>query len=94
MQRLEGGFDWIVVDSPPILPLADTSIWMRLTDAILLVTRPGTTAKRQLQRSLEAIEQSKLLGAVLNGSKEAVANNYYYYSSRSAAPQRASLHAK
>ena len=86
MDRLGAAFDWIVIDSPPVLPLADTSIWMRLADAILLVTRPGTTAKRQLQRSLEAIEQSKLLGAVLNGSKEAVANNYYYYSARSAAP--------
>ena len=85
MDRLEAAFDWIVIDCPPVLPLADTSIWMRLAQGILLVTRPGTTAKRQLQRSLEAIEQSKLLGAVLNGSKEAVANNYYYYSARSAA---------
>jgi capsular exopolysaccharide synthesis family protein len=94
MERLEGGFDWIVIDSPPVLPFADTSIWMRLADAVLLVTRPGTTAKRQLQRSLEAIEQSKLLGAVLNGSSEAVANNYYYYSARSAVPQKTSLPAK
>jgi capsular exopolysaccharide synthesis family protein len=94
MDRLEAAFDWIVIDSPPVLPLADTSIWMRLADAILLVTRPGITAKQQLQRSLEAIEQPKLLGAVLNASKEAVANNYYYYSGRSAAPQAARLHAK
>ncbi len=79
LDQLGNAFDWIVIDSPPVLPLADTSIWMRLADAILLVTRPGTTAKRQLQRSLEAIEQSKLLGAVLNGSKEATANNYHYY---------------
>ena len=83
MDHLEAPFDWIVIDCPPVLPLADTSIWMRLADGILLVTRPETTAKRQLQRSLEAIEQSKLIGAVLNASKEAVANNYYYYSSRS-----------
>jgi capsular exopolysaccharide synthesis family protein len=95
MDHLEAVFDWIVIDCPPVLPLADTSIWMRLADGILLVTRPETTAKRQLQRSLEAIEQSKLLGAVLNASREAVANNYYYYSStRSAAPQTASLPAK
>jgi capsular exopolysaccharide synthesis family protein len=94
MDRLEAVFDWIVIDSPPVLPLADTSIWMRRADGILFVTRPGTTAKRQLQRSLEAIEQSKLLGAVLNGSKEAVANNYYYYSARSAAPRTPSLPAK
>ncbi len=94
MDRLRAGFDWIVIDSPPVLPLADTSIWMRVADAILLVTRPGTTAKGQLQRSLEAIEQSKLLGAVLNSSKEAMANGYYYYAARSAGPQSASQSAK
>jgi capsular exopolysaccharide synthesis family protein len=84
MDRLAPRFDWIIIDSPPILPLADTSIWMRLSDAVLLVTRPSMTARQQLQRSLEAIEQSKLIGAIMNGSREATANNYYqYYGSRS-----------
>jgi capsular exopolysaccharide synthesis family protein len=88
VDRLSESFDWIVIDSPPVLPLADTSIWMRVADAILLVTRPGTTAKRQLQQSLEALDQSKLLGAVLNGSREAVANHYYYYAPRAGAAQK------
>ena len=51
MDQLAGWFDWIVIDSPPVLPLADTSVWMRLADAVLLVTRPGKTAKRQLETS-------------------------------------------
>jgi capsular exopolysaccharide synthesis family protein len=79
MDQLGAWFDWIVIDSPPVLPLGDTSIWMRLADGILLVTRPGKTAKRQLQRGLEAIEQSKLLGAVLNGSADAGLGDYYRY---------------
>ena len=69
MDHLSSWFDWIVIDSPPVLPLADTSVWMRLADAILLVTRPGRSAKRQLQQCLEALEQPKLLGAVVNGSR-------------------------
>jgi capsular exopolysaccharide synthesis family protein len=79
------GFDWVVIDTPPILPLADTTIWMRLADAIMLVTRPGTTTKSQLQRSLEAMEQAKLLGAVVNASAEATANKYYYHYARTSA---------
>ncbi len=79
MNSATAGFDWVVIDAPPMLPLADTTIWMRLADAILLVTRPGVTTKSQLQRTLEAIEQSKLLGAVLNASAEATASNYYYH---------------
>lgn len=83
-------FDWVVIDSPPLLPLADTSIWIRLADAVMLVTRPGVTPKRQLQRALEAVEDSKLLGAVLNASTEATGNHYYYhYAARPGAAQPA-----
>ena len=85
MDKLAAAYDWIIIDSPPVLPLADTSIWMRVADAVLLVARPGVTAKRQLQRGLEAIEPSKFLGAVLNASREATANGNYYYKSHYAA---------
>lgn len=79
LDDISQGFDWVVIDSPPVLPLADTSIWIRLSDAILVVTRPGITPKKQLQRSFEAIEQFKLLGTVLNASSETTTNHYYYH---------------
>jgi capsular exopolysaccharide synthesis family protein len=85
MERLAAWFDWIVIDSPPVLPLADTSIWSRLADGILLVTRKGTTEKRELQRGLEAIEKSKLLGALVNSSLNAAHSDYYQRYSSSAA---------
>src|SRR5579864_4488165 len=77
MEQLESWFDWIVIDSPPVLPLADTSIWSRLADGILLVTRKGTTEKQQLKRGLETIEKSKLLGALVNSSANAAHTDYY-----------------
>jgi capsular exopolysaccharide synthesis family protein len=77
LNQLESWFDWIIIDSPPILPLADTSVWARLADGILLVTREGTTKRRMLQRGLQAIEQSKLLGAVVNSSTNTDHSNYY-----------------
>jgi capsular exopolysaccharide synthesis family protein len=77
MDQLTAWFDWIVIDSPPVLPLGDTSIWSRLADGVMLVTRQGATQKQQLQRGLEAIEQSKLIGALLNSSREAASSDYY-----------------
>jgi Mrp family chromosome partitioning ATPase len=77
MEQLTAWFDWIVIDSPPVLPLADTSIWARLADGILLVTRKGVTEKQQLQRGLEALEPAKLLGALVNGSTDAAHSDYY-----------------
>src|SRR2546426_10071359 len=46
MEQLTVRFDWIVIDSPPVLPLADTSVWSRLADSILLVAREGTKIGR------------------------------------------------
>lgn len=77
MEQLGSWFDWIVIDSPPVLPLADTSIWMRIADGILLVARQGTTEKEHLKRGLEVIDSKKLLGGLLNSSARAT-HNYYY----------------
>jgi capsular exopolysaccharide synthesis family protein len=79
MDQLSTMFDWIVIDCPPVLPLADTSVWSRIADGILLVTRQGTTDKRQLQRGLEAIDREKLIGAVLNCSQSSATSDHYYY---------------
>ncbi|HXR16999.1 MAG TPA: CpsD/CapB family tyrosine-protein kinase [Terriglobales bacterium] len=77
LNQLSGWFDWIIIDSPPILPLADTSVWARLADGILLVTREGFTKRGMLQRGLQALEESKLLGAVVNSSANTDHSNYY-----------------
>lgn len=80
MDRLTAYFDWIIIDSPPVLPLADTSIWMRMADGVLLVTRQGTTEKQQLTKGLEALPSNKLIGALVNGSQASVYSGYYYRS--------------
>lgn len=78
MEQLMNWFDWVVIDSPPILPLADTSVWTNMADGILLVTRQGITQKRQLKRGLEALGTQKLIGAVLNSAKNVAHTDYYY----------------
>ena len=77
MGQLTTLFDWIIVDSPPLLPLADTTVWARLTDGTLLVAREGKTEKRPLERGIEMIKKSELLGVVLNGCSKADHDSYY-----------------
>jgi capsular exopolysaccharide synthesis family protein len=78
MDQLTAHFDWIIIDSPPVLPLADTSIWMRIADGILLVTRIGTTQKHELEKGLEALDSTKMLGALVNSSAISAYGSYYY----------------
>src|SRR5580692_3419230 len=77
MGQLANLFDWIIVDSPPLLPLADTTVWARVTDGTLLVAREGKSEKKQLQRGLEALKKSDLLGVVLNGCINPDHKSYY-----------------
>jgi capsular exopolysaccharide synthesis family protein len=75
--KLGNVFDWVIIDSPPLIPLADASFWMKLSDGVLLVTREGVTERRPLKRVLEIIDRSKLLGIVINSCSGGDHKNYY-----------------
>lgn len=77
LEQLSGWFDWVVIDSPPLLPLADSSVWARLVDGVLLVVREGRTERQQLQRGLGVLAQAPVLGAVVNDSSNSDHRNYY-----------------
>ena len=77
MEQLVPFFDWIIIDSPPLLPLADTTVWQRFADGTLLVVREGATEKNALQRGIEVLKKGDLLGVVLNGSSNSNHHNYY-----------------
>ncbi len=74
--QLEAFFDWIVIDTPPIFPLADTPLWMKLADGVLLVTREGVSDKRLLGQAVEALDPSTVLGVVVNSC---LGNGQKYY---------------
>jgi capsular exopolysaccharide synthesis family protein len=82
MEQLSAQFDWIIIDTPPVLPLADTSIWSRMADGILLVARQGISEKKQLERGLQALAPEKLIGALLNCANASAYDSYYYRPSK------------
>ncbi len=66
LAQLEESFDWIVIDAPPVLPLADAGLWARLADGVLLVVRENRTPRKILLRALDNLNKRGLLGLVLN----------------------------
>lgn len=77
LTQLSGLFDWIVVDSTPLSPMADANIWNRLVDGMLLVVRENVTPVKQLKRGLAGVDSPKLIGVVLNAASEFDRVNYY-----------------
>jgi capsular exopolysaccharide synthesis family protein len=72
-------FDWVVIDSPPVLPLADGRFLGALSDAVVLVVREGHTRREELHESLVALKGAPLAGIILNTSRSANLDAYAYY---------------
>jgi capsular exopolysaccharide synthesis family protein len=75
--QLENFFDWLIIDTPPARPLADTPLWMKFADGVLLVTREGLADKKQLERTIEVMDAATMLGVVVNGCSSNEQKYYY-----------------
>jgi capsular exopolysaccharide synthesis family protein len=72
-------FDWILIDSPPVLAVADAIDLARAADAVLLVARGASTPFDVAQRAQAAFSNTRILGFVLNAVKDAPRNSAYSY---------------
>ena len=75
-------YDYVIVDTPPILAVADASIVARVTKKILLVMHAGETSKSNFEAAREALLNVgvTLTGAVLNKIPKHKAGERYGYS--------------
>ena len=80
LQEIRATYDMILLDTPPVLPVADTPTIRELTDGFLFVYRTGFTPYTMLRQALEELGEKNVLGAVLN-SVEVASDSYYrkYY---------------
>src|SRR3954468_4656668 len=68
LDSLRTRFDRVILDTPPVLPLADVAVLAPLVDGSLMVVRAGVTPKPAIENALRAFDSSRLLGIVLNDS--------------------------
>jgi polysaccharide biosynthesis transport protein len=75
-------FDFVILDSAPLLPVFDSHILSTRCDAVILVARAGVTSRHATLQSLEMIERvnGKITGIVLNDVNLDDYAQYYYHS--------------
>lgn len=66
LDTLRTRYDRVILDMPPVAPLADVSIAAGMVDGILMIVRAGVTPKPAIERALAGLEVSKVVGLVLN----------------------------
>ncbi len=79
LQRWRASYDFIVLDSPPVLPLTDPVVLARLADATLVVARLGVTSRLSLARSHRILREQSAhnrIGVVITGVSQ---NSFFHF---------------
>ena len=81
LDRLSTVFDYIIIDTPPLISVSDGAIIGAMCDGSILVVRSGFTPKTLVKQSLHQLERAgvRLLGTVLNGVETAHHGYGRYY---------------
>lgn len=71
-------FDWVIIDSPPTLPVHDASVLADLCDGVVFVVRAGRTDHETVEKGVSEFRNKNLLGIVLNRVDKADGYGSYY----------------
>ena len=72
-------FDWVILDSPPIVPVSDASVLSGLCDGVLLVVQAGQTSHEIAEKACLEFPKKNLLGIVLNHANDVPTDYDYDY---------------
>jgi len=87
LQRMEPLFDWILLDTPPVIPVSDATLLANFCDGIVLVVRSNSTPSDLARRAREEFPDKLLLGVVLNGMSQKQSAYYSYGEVRAGSPE-------
>ena len=79
LQRVEPLFDWIIIDTSPVIPVSDATLVASSCDGVLMVVRSNSTPSDLARRAREEFPDKLLLGVVLNGAPGKHESSKYYY---------------
>jgi protein-tyrosine kinase len=87
IQEARQHYDYVVVDTPPLLLVPDTRLIGKWVDGFLMVVAAHKTQRRLVEEALNLMDPSKLVGLVFNSDDRQNKDYYYYY-----APGRPGTH--
>ncbi len=80
LERLRGEYDFVILDSPPVLPVTDAVVLGREADGVVLVVRGHETPRELVRRARDQLLQANvhILGAVVNNVDLRWGDHYFY----------------
>ena len=71
--------DYIVVDTPPLVPVPDCRLLARWVDGLLMVVAAHRTPRKLVEEGLNLVDPAKTIGVVFNGERRSRSGYYGYY---------------
>ncbi len=80
IDALRAHYEWVLIDAPPLLAMADAPVLCPLVDGVVLVIAAESASKPAVMRAVDQVQSvgGKIVGLVLN--KVNLERNSYYYS--------------
>jgi polysaccharide biosynthesis transport protein len=75
---LKEQYDFVLIDTPPILPLSDMNVFAEVVDGIIIVVRAEKTPKGALVKALDTLASDKVVGFVLTDVRQSLLKYYRY----------------
>ena len=81
IRELRDSYDMVIIDGPPLLPVADASVLSTIADGVILVVQHGKTTRDAVSDAIDRLEQvrGRLFGIVVNMIPKRATGGYYYY---------------
>ena len=81
VREAAASFDWVIIDTPPVLLMPDANLVAGIVDAVVLVIAAGRTPHDSIQRTIAALGRDRIIGVVLNrvAGQEMTGSQYESY---------------
>jgi succinoglycan biosynthesis transport protein ExoP len=81
LTEMTSSFQFVILDAPPVMPLADARVLAQMVEGVVLIVRTGRASKSMIRRACLFLESAggTVLGAVLNGVDDRGPDSPYHY---------------
>ena len=81
IRRLKDSFDYIIIDTPPVLAFSDAMVWAKMADGVILTSYIGHTSKEEMKEAIQRLTEIKanIIGTVVNNVKTTQSYRRYGY---------------
>jgi Mrp family chromosome partitioning ATPase len=79
VQQLRQRFDFVLLDTPPLIPVFDAAVLSKLVDGLLIVVSANRTPRKLLAEALNLLDPAKVLGIVFNNDERPMFGYYETY---------------